>query len=43
MAFGRRPMPLAGWSADAVRAFLALAEPEEPVERGARLRMHLAT
>jgi S-adenosylmethionine:diacylglycerol 3-amino-3-carboxypropyl transferase len=31
MAFGRRLMPLAGWSADAVRAFLALTDPVEQV------------
>ena len=31
MAFGRRLMPLAGWSADAVRVFLSLEDTEEQV------------
>jgi S-adenosylmethionine:diacylglycerol 3-amino-3-carboxypropyl transferase len=31
MAFGRRLMPLAGWSVDAVGAFLALSDPVEQV------------
>jgi hypothetical protein len=31
MAFGRRLMPLAGWSAEVLRAFLALTDPVEQV------------
>ncbi len=31
MGFGRALMPLAGWSADVVRAFLALSSPQEQI------------
>jgi S-adenosylmethionine:diacylglycerol 3-amino-3-carboxypropyl transferase len=40
MGFGRRLMPIAGWSAEAVSAFLALTDPEEQV---AFWREHLDT
>ena len=40
MGFGRALMPLAGWSADVVRAFLALGDPEA---QAALWREHLDT